>query len=90
MCGSVEPCHDSKPPKPPKTWTLPPEPGPEVTHVKDRYRDVWRRGNGVWVYRNSVGNEAIWPWNVLFEKGYPLTDVSAEYGIDRDIFDGVE
>lgn len=89
FCEELRPCHDRKlpdAPEPAQTWTYPPEPGPEVTHVRDRYKLVWHREDGEWTYK---GVAMLWTWNVLFEKRHPLTDVSAEYAIDRDIFDGV-
>lgn len=95
VCGNSAVCYDvpssrlPAPPKPPQTWSIPAEPGPEVTHVKDRYRAVWHRRGSAWVHESPHG-EASWQWPILFGRGYPLTDVSAEYAIDRDLFDDVE
>lgn len=82
-CFNVPSKNLPEPPKTPQTWSIPAEPGPEVTHVKDRYRDVWRRRGPVWIHESPHG-EASWQWPILFGRGYPLTDVSAEYTIDND------
>lgn len=88
FCGKTAPCHDRKlpeRPKPPQTWTLPAEPGPEVTHLRDRYRTVWTRmGGKTWGHANFDKRTPTLPWDLLFVRCYPLTDVSAEYSIDND------
>lgn len=72
------------------TWTLPPEPGPEVTRVRDRFKvrwhregepphDVWR---GLIVLPSVVDEEdelceVYRTWADVLTRG-PLTDTSNE------------
>jgi hypothetical protein len=61
----------------PKTWALPPEPGPEVTELWDR--DGWRweldAAEGGWVHEDT-GEICIWS-ELLAEYG-PLSTVEPE------------
>jgi hypothetical protein len=55
-----------------------PEPGPEVTHVRDKDGDVFWRENGGWRWKCGYGY--TWDGMNSAEGGLaPLTDVSAEY-----------
>ena len=61
----------------PRTWSLPPEPGPEVTAVRDGRGEVWNHDGGTsgfgW-YRPN-GGRASWWW--LIGCRSPLTDASS-------------
>lgn len=59
-------------------WALPAEPGPEVTHVRDRTRRVWRR-TGLGPNWQSIDGHIGCPWPEIINGYGPLTDVSAEY-----------
>ncbi len=61
----------------PRTWSLPPEPGPEVTAVRDSDGDVWKREGDLWVvwHGDERWYERTWDRLASF---YPLTDASAE------------
>lgn len=77
-----------KPPKSPRTWSLPPQPGPEVTHLRSAGGQIWRRARGDdrswWV---PVADETKHPrqrmtmprrWHVLLGMVGSLTDASDE------------
>jgi len=55
----------------PRTWELPPEPGPEVTAIRDCDGDVWARLGNSW---EGGGHSAV-AWHELLVYG-PLTDCS--------------
>lgn len=62
-----------------RTWTAgDPEPGPEVTAVRDQDLDVWYRVPGGWVCRRPDSSPASWH-SVLGFAG-PLVDATAESG----------
>jgi hypothetical protein len=67
------------------TWDLPPEPGPEVTTVRDRDGDTWERdGKGIWrvttpLPPGHVYYPPITPWRTwrhLLQDYGPLTDAT--------------
>lgn len=64
----------------PTTWSLPPEPGPEVTAVRDRRSDMHLRIETGWVLRGSPMHKAgigiTWK-NTVIRFG-PLTDATSE------------
>lgn len=69
----------------PRRWEFPPEPGPEVTHVRDAAGRVWRQPNlglqpdkVLWQWR-TLGNELGRPWRELLDGFGPLTDVSEDH-----------
>lgn len=58
------------------TWSLPPEPGPEVTALRDQDGDLWVRDpDGCW--RQDSGS-AHMAWHDVLNEWGPLTDASAE------------
>lgn len=60
------------------TWSTTPEPGPEVTHVRDRLGVRWRRDVGIrdtWWGDIGHGYEDYRQWHELLQRG-PLTDAS--------------
>ena len=65
----------------PRVWSLPPEPGPEVTAVRDQLKDRFVRMNGGW---QMAGHETccadyVRQWEDL---RFPLTDAT-ETGADQ-------
>ncbi len=65
-----------------RVWVAPPEPGPEVTAVRDRRGRLWQRGNFAdWaiVPRWFEGPYRM-SWVALFFECGPLTDASREVG----------
>ena len=61
-------------PPPPRTWTWHPEPGPEITAVRDGYGDLWQRTDIGWM---GHGGASSTPWGHLAQ-WHPLTDASDE------------
>jgi len=60
------------------TWTMPNEPGFEVSHVRDRFKVVWRRADdGFWWGDMGHGYEKNKRWHELLPRG-PLTDMTGE------------
>lgn len=64
----------------PATWsvTYPPEPGPEVTAVRDEEGDIWRRYDNGWGWTTRRGETITHPWTDIFEYGLTVTDASHE------------
>ncbi len=61
-------------PAEPRTWSLPPEPGPEVTAVRDAEGAVWRlHDDGAWHYL-----AARRAWGSLLADFGPLADATEE------------
>jgi hypothetical protein len=62
------------------TWTLPPEPGPEVTHVQDgRFGATWERCGRLWAGDPlKQGYPEFYEWPHLLALGRELTDVTDE------------
>lgn len=60
-------------PKAPRTWELPPEPGPEVTRLRDGDGDFWTRIGSAW---EGGGHSAV-AWHELLVFG-PLVDATEE------------
>lgn len=58
------------------TWTLPDEPGPEVTAVRDRHGVKWLRQDGQW-WSETPGLGTLRAWHVVLARG-PLTDATNE------------
>jgi hypothetical protein len=58
----------------PRRWVLPSEPGPEVTAVRDRLGDPWRREEKGWRLVRPLG--ALWSWSTLLKQFSPLTDAT--------------
>jgi hypothetical protein len=58
----------------PARWTLPAEPGPEVS-VRDRIGDFWDHEPTGWRCRRPLG--AKWSWETLLKQGAPLVDATA-------------
>jgi hypothetical protein len=54
------------------TWTAPPEPGPDVTVVRDRRGVCWRRDAGLWWADIGHGYEVYRTWPEILTRG-PLT-----------------
>lgn len=77
-CGKTNPW--------PKSWSLPPEPGPEVTAVRDGKGRVWKRKQSIWdprlcdwVYTSPGGGYTrLGSWGSLLADAGTLTDASAE------------
>lgn len=63
---------------PVRSWDLPPEPGPEVTAVRDVDGDEWAREMDGWIMptRDGIGYYAA-PWRELLQHA-PLVDVTPE------------
>lgn len=62
-----------------RTWSLPAEPGPEVTAVRDRHGRIWTREPDGWIYRDRPAFVYRLPWHGLFMQGHgPLTDATQE------------
>lgn len=66
-----------------QVWTVPPEPGPEVTAVTDRYVRVWRRhdayeGQAQWCWVDDQVRHTHLLWAELIMRLYPLTDASPQ------------
>lgn len=62
----------------PRRWEVPSEPGPEVTAVRDRDGDVWKRAeNGAWEMMLERGVLLAGSWEDLLWHA-PLTDVTGE------------
>ena len=59
------------------TWVMPAEPGPEVTHVRDRLGVRWRRDGGFWWADIGHGYYGHRTWPEVLSRG-PLTDASNE------------
>lgn len=59
------------------TWSADPEPGPEVTRVRDARGVVWRQDAGVWWADIGHGYEVYREWSHLLTRG-PLADVTGE------------
>lgn len=79
--------HTARMPEPstgPRTWSLPPDPGPDVTAVRDRQGRVWTREEDGWIYRESRPSPRIdvvyrTTWAGLFMQGHsPFTDATTE------------
>jgi hypothetical protein len=66
-----------------KTWSADPEPGPDVTAVRDRLDVRWRRDAGLWwgdighFGEDSEPYDDYRQWHEMLRRG-PLTDASAE------------
>lgn len=58
-------------------WSGDPEPGDEVTHVRDRVGKVWRREAGVWWADLGAGYETHRTWWELLVRN-PLTDATGD------------
>jgi hypothetical protein len=54
-----------------------PEPGPEVTHVRDARGVKWRRGDGGWWGDIGHGYDDFHQWPEVVARG-PVTDASDE------------
>lgn len=70
----------------PQTWDIPPEPGPEVTHVRSANGTTRRRrstpgATWVWVDTNDRKMSGVGvSWGTFYRHAtLPLTDVSREY-----------
>lgn len=61
----------------PRSWQLPPEPGPEVKAVRDYQGDLWARRPDGWGWALSAENN-LWGWQALLMDYGPLTDVTHE------------
>jgi len=69
-----------------RTWTLPDQPGPEVTAVRDQFGQVFERDEWLdrpvvrWVGTAFADDpevpDLVLTWEVLFRYHAPLTDVS--------------
>ena len=59
------------------TWRMDPEPGPEVTAVRDAHGVTWRREDTLWWGNIGHGYEDHRQWHELLARG-PLTDASGE------------
>lgn len=59
------------------TWEASPEPGPEVTAVRDRSGVLWRRQHMAWSPNVDHGDEVHRHWYDLLRRG-PLVDASGE------------
>jgi hypothetical protein len=72
------------PQSPPRTWSLPPEPGPEVTRVLDRYGQYFERDDDLdevqWIGQTFTGDgdvdDLVLPWGLLMAYQSPLTDAT--------------
>lgn len=70
----------------PRTWSVPAEPGPEVTAVRDREGTVWNRQPWPYLPNGAKGSGAfVWAntrermrWRMLVHDHGPLTDATAE------------
>ena len=58
----------------PRTWSLPAEPGPEVTALRDSAGDIWNRHNDRWCFTSGV----TLAWVDLLFAWAPLTDATGE------------
>jgi hypothetical protein len=61
----------------PRTWELPPEPGPEVRAVRTGRGYLYVRDGEWWLLRMPSGGEMRTDWNALLLDA-PLTDATAE------------
>lgn len=61
------------------TWSMPDEPGPEITAVRDRWDVLWHRSGDQW-WSTAEGLSTLRRWADLLARG-PLTDASDE---DKD------
>jgi hypothetical protein len=61
----------------PTTWEAPAEPGPEVTHVRDRFGRLCRRDGDLWWVDPGRGWEDYYRWHELLWRG-PLTDATGD------------
>lgn len=61
--------------EPRRTWSLPAEPGPEVTRVKDRDGTDWIRDRGAWQVPGDNGLSR-YAWFSLLMLAGPLTDAT--------------
>lgn len=60
----------------PRMWSLPPEPGPEVTHVNDRHDRRWRHERDHWCHVDEDDAHRHDDWaHVLVNYG-PLSDAT--------------
>lgn len=68
----------------PRSWSLPPEPGPEVTKIRDKDGSVWEREDisRQWLWVSDDGSEAmVKPYEdwADFLEGYgPLVDATQD------------
>lgn len=64
----------------PRTWSLPPSPGPEVTAVRDDDWAVWQRNpaDGSWYEEGEDPGPLGVSWEELLSDFGPLTDATAE------------
>ena len=60
----------------PRRWDAPPEPGPEVTRVVDRYGQAFARHDGGWCYVGPQLAHTHRSWSDLFFRNAPLTDAT--------------
>lgn len=72
----------------PRTWSLPPEPGPEVKAVRDQDKHLWTHEPDGWIYRTGIsqggGTEIVYrlPWASLYRYHAPLTDATGEVDVE--------
>jgi hypothetical protein len=59
------------------TWSMDPEPGPEVAAVRDRFGVRWRRDGGLWWGDIGHDYEDYRTWGEILGRG-PLTDATGE------------
>lgn len=63
----------------PRVWSLPPEPGPEVTAVRNSVGEIWRRDREVWALAQSNGLPPLTHhrhWRALLVGYGPLSDAT--------------
>ncbi len=60
-----------------QTFSADPEPGPEVTHVRDRHGVTWRHGDDLWWADIGKGYEDFRTWWDILRRG-PLIDATEE------------
>ncbi len=58
-----------------RSWSMPPDPGPEVTRVKDKERRTWVRDRDGWRIPGD-GTLSKYAWSSLLMLAGPLTDAT--------------
>lgn len=61
----------------PRTWELPPSPGPEVTAVRDANGALWSRTVGGWLHQDDDPDSGL-PWSEVLTEFGPLFDATEE------------
>jgi hypothetical protein len=64
------------------SWSMDPEPGPEVTHVRDAHGVLWRHDDSGWWGDIGHGYDDFRQWHEVLRRG-PLTDASSEQAGSR-------